>query len=93
VYLNFRKTPCRFRRQGVLSCKLYNTSGTSTDNYTAGTLHVVKTTDEDNHVSYTFTDKQGRTVLERRVNGSEYLDTYYVYDNHGNLCFVLQPEY
>ena len=27
------------------------------------------------------------------MNGSEYLDTYYVYDNYGNLCFVLQPEY
>jgi len=54
---------------------------------------VVKTTDEDNHVAYTFTDKQGRTVLERRVNGSEYLDTYSVYDGLGNLVLVLQPEY
>ncbi|MBQ2857059.1 MAG: RHS repeat-associated core domain-containing protein [Bacteroidaceae bacterium] len=78
---------------GVQSCKLYNTSGTSTGNYVAGTLHVVKTTDEDNHVAYTFTDKQGHTVLERRVNGSEYLDTYSVYDDFGNLVLVLQPEY
>ncbi|MEE1215614.1 MAG: RHS repeat-associated core domain-containing protein, partial [Bacteroidaceae bacterium] len=78
---------------GVQACKLYNTSGTSTGNYAAGTLHVVKTTDEDNHVAYTFTDKQGRTVLERRVNGSEYLDTYSVYDGFGNLVLVLQPEY
>ena len=54
---------------------------------------MVKTTDEDNHVSYTFTDKQGRTVLERRVNGTEYLDTYSVYDDFGNLVLVLQPEY
>ena len=93
MYLNFRKTPCRFGRQGVLSCKLYNTSGASTGTYAAGRLHVVKTTDEDNHVSYTFTDKQGRTVLERRVNGTEYLDTYSVYDGFGNLVLVLQPEY
>ena len=78
---------------GVQSCKLYNTSGTSTGTYAAGRLHVVKTTDEDNHVSYTFTDKQGRTVLERRVNGTEYLDTYSVYDDFGNLVLVLQPEY
>ena len=78
---------------GVQSCKLYNTSGASTGTYAAGRLHVVKTTDEDNHVSYTFTDKQGRTVLERRVNGTEYLDTYSVYDDFGNLVLVLQPEY
>ena len=93
MYLNFRKTPCRFGRQGVLSCKLYNTSGASTGTYAAGRLHVVKTTDEDNHVSYTFTDKLGRTVLERRVDGTEYLDTYSVYDDFGNLVLVLQPEY
>ena len=78
---------------GVLSCKLHNISGTSAGNYSAGTLHVLKTTDEDNNVSYIFTDKQGRTVLERRVNGTEYLDTYSVYDGYGNLVLVLQPEY
>ena len=78
---------------GVRACKLYNTSGTSTGNYAAGTLHVLKTTDEDNHVDYTFTDKQGRIVLQRRVDGTEYLDTYSVYDGYGNLVLVLQPEY
>ena len=78
---------------GVQACKLYNTSGTSTGNYAAGTLHVLKTTDEDNHVDYTFTDKQGRIVLQRRVDGTEYLDTYSVYDGYGNLVLVLQPEY
>lgn len=56
-------------------------------------LQVVKTTDEDGNISYTFTDKQGRTVLTRQMNGSEQLDTYFVYDAKGNLCFVLQPEF
>ena len=59
--------------------------------YLSGTLQVVKTTDEDGKVGYTFTDKQGRTVLERRLNGSEMLDTYYVYDDYGNLGCVLPP--
>ena len=27
------------------------------------------------------------------MNGTEQLDTYFVYDVKGNLCFVLQPEY
>ncbi|MBR1578257.1 MAG: RHS repeat-associated core domain-containing protein [Bacteroidales bacterium] len=47
----------------------------------AGTLSVVRTTDEDGVVSLTFTDKLGRTVLTRQVDGtSTYSDTYYVYD-------------
>ena len=83
---------------GVLSCKLYTIDGnTLNDNggnlYAAGMLQVVKTTDEDGNISYTFTDKQGRTVLNRQMNGTEQLDTYYVYDAKGNLCFVLQPMY
>ncbi|MBQ8243133.1 MAG: hypothetical protein IJZ40_06660 [Bacteroidaceae bacterium] len=27
------------------------------------------------------------------MNGTEQLDTYYVYDDYGHLCFVLQPMY
>ena len=45
------------------------------------------------NVSYTFTDKMGHVVLSRQMKGSETHDTYYVYDDKGNLCFVLQPMY
>jgi RHS repeat-associated protein len=46
-----------------------------------------------------YTDKQGRVVLKRTFNTyksgttdvNEILSTYYVYDNFGNLCFVLTP--
>ena len=65
----------------------------SNGNYAKGTLRVTKATDEDGKVLYTFTDKQGQTLLERRTNGTETLDTYYVYDDYGCLRFVLQPEY
>ena len=83
---------------GVQSCKVYGVSGNSLTGgstyHTAGTLHVVKTTDEDGRVSYTFTTGDGLTLLERRMNGTaEQLDTYYVYDNLGRLRFVLQPMY
>ena len=82
---------------GVQACKLYTTDGNTLSGgsgcYTAGSLYVVKTTDEDGNISYTFTDKQGRTVLNRQMNGTEQLDTYFVYDVKGNLCFVLQPMY
>ena len=82
---------------GVQSCKLYAATSTvltgGSSNYAAGTLQVVKTTDEDGHVSYTFTDRLGRTLLTRQMNGDTQHDTYYVYDPAGNLRYVLQPEY
>ena len=80
-----------------LNCKLYSVSNDNitggTSYYTNGTLQVVKTSDEDLKVTYTFTDKLGRTILQRVMNGNESLDTYFVYDNSGNLRFVLQPKY
>ena len=59
----------------------------------SGQLSVIKTTDEDLNVGYTFTDGMGHVVLTRQMKGSETHDTYYVYDDKGNLCFVLQPMY
>lgn len=46
-----------------------------------------------------YTDKQGRVVLKRTFNvntvgttsTNEMLSTYYVYDDFGNLCYVLPP--
>ena len=81
----------------MLACKRYTTDGTSliggTAYYPANTLTVLQSTDEDGKVSYTFTDRLGRTVLVRQLEGSTQHDTYYVYDSQDNLCFVLQPEY
>ena len=59
--------------------------------YAANQLFVVQTKDENQNYSYTFTDKEGRLVLERCLVGSEKYDTYYVYDIYGNLAFVLPP--
>ena len=59
----------------------------------SGQLSVIKTTDEDLNVSYTFTDEMGHVVLTRQMKGSETHVTYYVYDDKSNLCFVLQPMY
>jgi RHS repeat-associated protein len=60
-------------------------------NFQDNELYVIKTTDEDNHISYTFTDKEGHLVLERKTEGTQKYDTYYIYDIYGNLCFVLPP--
>ena len=82
---------------GVQSCGYYYLSGNNLVNvsrsgyYAANQLYVVKTTDEDNNVSYEFTDKLGRMLLHRQVSGGMNHDTYYVYDDMGNRCYVLPP--
>ena len=83
---------------GELSCKMYTvtSSGKLAENgiYDAGELYVTKTTDEDWNKSYSFTDKLGQLVLSRQMAGiDDMYDTYYVYDDFGNCCFVLPPAY
>ena len=61
--------------------------------YADNTLQVTGITDEDEHRSYEFRDRQGRLVLTRRMMdfGEGSLDTYYLYDGLGNLCVVIPP--
>ena len=78
---------------GELSCELYLTDFSSMlvglSKYPAGRLFVTQTT--DGHVTYTFTDNQEQTLLVREMNGSVAHDTYYVYDDLGQLRYVLPP--
>ncbi len=64
--------------------ELYRTI-TKDENWESGKLH---TTEE-------FTDKEGHTVLKRTyddIDGEVPHDTYYVYDQYGNLTYVLPPK-
>ena len=66
-----------------------NDSGISEgEPYTASSLTGEETVDEDSVATMVFRDLAGNVVLERR-NGSN--DTYYVYNNLGQLRFVLPP--
>lgn len=74
--------------------RMYGDSGNdlkSTGYYANGSLNGTKITDEDGNVSYEFKDKMGRVVLNRQMDGSLAHDTYYVYDDYGNVRFVLPP--
>lgn len=45
----------------------------------------------NNHTTEEFTNKLGQVVLKRTYNDNQTHDTYYVYDDYGNLSFVLSP--
>ena len=59
--------------------------------WSPGSLTVVKVRDEDEREAYEFKDLAGNTVLNRKVDGNGYLDTYMIYDVKGRLVAVLPP--
>lgn len=61
--------------------------------FPAYTLRETKVTDADNRVSYTYTDRLGRTVLERQTNTSNTTpaDTYTLYDDKSRVSMVIPP--
>lgn len=69
--------------------------------YNANELYKTITKDENwqitqqydkDHTTEEFKNKQGQVVLKRAYNRNEAHDTYYVYDDYGNLTYVLPPE-
>jgi len=81
-----------------LKCIQYKVNGVNTTTtlsktgvYPAGELYVTRMTDEDGNRSYEFKDKLGQVLLTRQINSNLLYDTYYVYDDAGNLCYVLPP--
>jgi hypothetical protein len=65
----------------------------STSTYPVNSLSVAETTDPAGHITRTFSDFTGRTVLSRTQSGSTtWFDTYYVYNEYGELLFVIPPQ-
>jgi len=64
----------------------------SSSDYTAGTLRVITTTDEEDNDVKEYTDREGRVVLKKVLSANDEHSTYYIYDDIGNLRFVLPPE-
>ena len=64
-----------------------------TARYADAELSVHTTVDEDSRKVLEFTDAQGHQVLRRVDMGDgTWANTYYLYDNYGNLTAVLPPE-
>lgn len=61
--------------------------------YEPDVLYKTGVLDEDGGLREEFTDPKGLTVLVRQaVSGTEYADTYYVYDDSDRLRWVVSPE-
>lgn len=61
--------------------------------YSAHSLFITSTSNPTNAnwKMLTYTDKFGRTIMERKTDGSQNLDTKYGYDKKDRLVFVLPP--
>ncbi|NER12755.1 hypothetical protein GWK08_04835 [Leptobacterium flavescens] len=74
---------------------------TANNHYAAGELYKTVTKDENwqsgqahdkDHTTEEFKDNRGQVVLKRTYDQNVAHDTYYVYDDFGNLSFVLSPK-
>ncbi|WP_044240840.1 PKD domain-containing protein, partial [Flexithrix dorotheae] len=55
-------------------------------------LMVSSMIDEQNHEVLEYKDRRGRVILKKVDSDDGWLETYYVYDDYGNLGFVLPPK-
>ncbi len=61
-------------------------------NFAPNNLNKIKSTDEDNNVSYIFQNSLGQTLMTRQENRTEKLDTYYLYNQYGQLVMIVPPK-
>ena len=76
----------------VLSISNENTAYASGGFYKAGTLYKNSITDEDGNAAIKYTNGKGQTILVRKNDGTQNVDTYYVYNEYGQQVFVLLPQ-
>lgn len=80
-------------QDAVLRWEPYNGGLRADDTYPPQSLYVEIQIDEHNLHFWTFTDKQGRKILEmREADSGEKLYTYFAYDDKGNLSYVVPPK-
>ncbi len=83
---------------GALACMKYKVTGTGVStklekstHYSDGQLSVTQVTGENGNVLYEFKNKLDQLVLSRQIDNGVNFDTYYVYDDFGNVGYVLPP--
>ncbi|WP_157844638.1 DUF6443 domain-containing protein [Chryseobacterium sp. Leaf201] len=59
--------------------------------YSANQLMKSSATDEDGNTTVEFQNGEGRTILVRKNDGTQDVDTYYLYNEYGQLVYVIPP--
>ena len=85
----------------TLTGDVYTPSLVASGNYNAGELYKTITKDENwtegqthakDHTTEEFQNAQGQVILKRTYDTNIAHDTYYVYDDYGNLTYVFPPK-
>ncbi|WP_336963012.1 DUF6443 domain-containing protein [Chryseobacterium contaminans] len=69
-----------------------NNSVSSNGYYNANTLYKNTIEDEDGNKTIEFKNEQDQTLLIRKNDGTQNIDTYYVYNEYNQLAFVISPK-
>ncbi|MFZ5971725.1 MAG: DUF6443 domain-containing protein, partial [Bacteroidota bacterium] len=87
-----------YSEAALKNIKIWTVDGPGS-NYADNQLTISGVTDENGNNVWTFTDKLGRTVLKRvqlddvqEGISTPFLETYYVYDDRGNLAMQVPPK-
>lgn len=72
--------------------KIYESTLSQTTTFADNTLYKYVITDENNNVETFFKDGLGKIVLIRKNDGTNDIDTYYVYNEYDNLAYVIPPK-
>lgn len=79
--------------------RFWKSDGTTSSNYTSKSVAVAITTDENDNKVRTFTNSLGQTILKQvqldeTINSQmvNWLDTYYIYDEYGQLKYQVPPK-
>ncbi|MDY3528908.1 DUF6443 domain-containing protein [Riemerella anatipestifer] len=59
--------------------------------YDNAQLYKNTVTDEDGNTTIEFKNGEGQTLLVRKTDGTQNIDTYYVYNEYNQLAFVIPP--
>ncbi|MGN7759792.1 DUF6443 domain-containing protein, partial [Chryseobacterium sp. 22532] len=59
--------------------------------YAANQLMKTSVTDPDGNITTEFKNSKGQTILVRKNDGTQNVDTYYLYNEYGQLVYVIPP--
>ncbi len=91
--MSYRNNTTGLHGDNVQKWVLNSGNATSTATYADNELTVTEVVDENNVHASVYKDKFGRLILKRQdAPTSGYYDTYYVYDNIGNIVYIVPPK-